>query len=163
MADRGDAQKVGGRAVKFRTTIQQGGKTATGIEIPTDVMVALGGGKKPPVTLTVNGYEYRTTVATIDGRSMVGLSAEHRAASGLSGGDEVEVEIELDTAPRLVQLPADFKAALDAEPAAMATFERLSNSLKRYHVDQIAGAKTDETRHRRIQRSIAVLAAGNQR
>ena len=149
--------------MRFRTIIQQGGKTATGIEIPDEVMAALGAGKKPPVKLSVNGYAYRSTVATIDGRSMVGLSAEHRAASGLRGGDEVEVEIEVDAAPREVQLPPDFKAALDAEPMAVETFARLSNSLKRYHVDQIAGAKTDETRRRRIQRSIAALAAGKQR
>lgn len=149
--------------MKFRTTIRQSGKTATGIELPPEVLAALGAGKKPPVKLTVNGYMYRSTVATIDGRPMVGLSAEHRAASGLQGGDEVEVEVELDTAPRDVQLPPEFKAALDAEPRAMERFARLSNSLKRYHVDQIAGAKSDETRQRRIEKSIAALAAGKDR
>ena len=149
--------------MKFRTTILQGDKTATGIVIPSDVMAALAGGKKPPVSLTVNGYAYRSTVATIDGRSMVGLSAEHRAASGLRGGDEVEVDIELDTEPREVELPTDFKAALDANSLASQTFERLSNSLKRYHVDQVNDAKTEETRQRRIAKSIATLAAGKPR
>ena len=149
--------------MRFRTTILRSGKTATGIEIPTDVLAALNAGKKPPVTVTVNGYKYRSTVATINGRPMVGLNTEHRVASGLSGRDEVTVDIEVDTAPRDVELPPDFKAALDAEPAASATFERLSNSLKRYHVDQINGAKSDETRQRRIERSVAILAAGKQR
>ena len=149
--------------MKFRTTIRQGDKTATGIEIPDDVIAELGAGKKPPVRLRVNGYEYRSTVATIDGRLMVGLSAEHRAASGLKGGDEVEVEIEVDTAPRTVDVPADLQAALDADPQARQTFEKLSNSLKGYHVSQVLGAKTEETRQRRIERSIAALAAGRQR
>src|SRR3954470_14138580 len=107
--------------MRFQTTIRQAeGSTATGIEIPDDVMSTLGAGKKPPVHLTVNGYAYRSTVATVDGRSMVGFSADHRAASGLHGGDEVEVHIEIDTEPRTVELPDDFRQALEADPAAMA-------------------------------------------
>ena len=149
--------------MKFHTTIQQGGKTATGIQIPDDVIAALGAGKKPPVKLTVNGYSYRSTVATVDGDFMVGLSAAHRAASGLRGGDDVEIEIELDTEPRIVELPADFAAALEAEPRAKATFDKISNSLKGYHVSQVTGAKSDETRQRRIQKSISVLREGKPR
>ena len=149
--------------MKFRTTIQQGDKTATGIQIPDDVVAALGAGKKPPVKLTVNGYPYRSTVATVDGKFMVGLSAEHRAKSSLNGGDEVDVEIELDTEPRVVELPADFAAALEAEPMAKATFVKLSNSLKGYHVSQVTGAKSDETRQRRIEKSISVLREGKPR
>ena len=86
--------------MRFRTTILQGGKTATGIEVPDDVMAALGSGKRPKVTVTVNGYSYRSSVASVGGKSMVGLSAEHRAGAGVAGGDEVEVVLELDTAPR---------------------------------------------------------------
>jgi hypothetical protein len=149
--------------MKFRTTILQSGKTATGIPIPDEVVEALGAGKKPPVTMRVNGYAYRSSVATVDGRFMVGFSSEHRAASGLSGGDEVEVEIEVDTAPREVEVPADLAAALDAEPAARETFDGLSFSLKRYHVDQVNGAKTDETRQRRIAKSVALLREGKAR
>jgi hypothetical protein len=149
--------------MRFKTTILQGGKTATGIPIPDDVIEALGAGKKPPVKMTVNGYSYRSTVATIDGRFMVGFSAEHRAASGINAGDAVEVEIEVDTEPRTVDLPADFQAALDAEPKAKATFERLSNSLKGYHVYQVTTAKTDETRRRRIEKSVATLREGKPR
>jgi hypothetical protein len=91
--------------MRFRTTILQSGKTATGIEVPDEVMEALGSGKRPAVTVTVNGYSYRSTVATVGGRSMVGLSAEHRAGAGVAGGDEVEVDVELDTAPREVAVP----------------------------------------------------------
>ncbi len=149
--------------MRFRTRIRQSDGNATGLEIPDEVMAALGAGKKPPVNVTVNGYAYRSTVATIDGKSMVGFSAAHRAASGLSGGDEVEVNIELDTAPRVVEVPSDLAAALDAEPRARETFERLSNSMKGYHVTQVTSAKSDETRQRRIEKSIAVLREGKPR
>jgi hypothetical protein len=149
--------------VKLRTTIKQSGKTATGIEIPDEIIAALGAGKKPPVKMTVNGYEYRSTVATVDGRFMVGFNADHRAASGLEGGDAVDVEIELDTQPRTVEVPADFQAALDADAPAKATFERLSNSLKGYHVTQVTGSKTAETRQRRIEKSVATLHEGRPR
>jgi Bacteriocin-protection, YdeI or OmpD-Associated/Domain of unknown function (DUF1905) len=149
--------------MKFHTTLQQGDKTATGIEIPNEVVEALGAGKKPPVKLRVNGYEYRSTVATIDGKFMVGFNADHRAASGIKGGDEIDVEVELDTQPRTVDVPADLQAALDAEPKAKETFDRLSNSLKGYHVSQVTGAKTEETRQRRIEKSISVLREGKPR
>ena len=149
--------------MRFRTTIVQSGKTATGIEVPDEVMDALGSGTRPAVTVTVNGYSYRSTVATVGGRSMVGLSAEHRAGAGVAGGDEVEVDLELDTAPRQVAVPDDLAAALDAEPAARATFEALSYSNKSWHVLQVTGAKTEETRQRRIARSIEVLRQGRPR
>ena len=149
--------------MKFHTTIKQSDGTATGIVVPDEVVTTLGAGKKPPVKMSVNGYSYRSTVATIDGRFMVGFSADHRAASGLKGGDEVDVEIELDTEPRTVEVPADLQSALDAEPAAQATFDQLSNSLKGYHVYQVTSAKTDETRQRRIEKSIATLREGRAR
>ena len=149
--------------MRFRTTIAQTGKNTTGIPIPDAVIEGLGGGKKPPVRITVNGYSYRSTVATVDGQFMVGLNADHRAASGLAGGQDVEVEIELDTEPRTVDLPGDFAEALDADGAARRTYDGLSNSLKRYHVDQVTGAKSDETRRRRIDKSIATLRAGKPR
>lgn len=150
--------------MKFKTTLKQAeGSTATGIVIPDEVIAALGAGKKPPVKMVVNGYAYRSTVATVSGSYMVGFSADHRAASGLKGGDPVEVEIELDTGPRTVELPADFQAALNADAQAKATFEKLSNSLKGYHVSQVTGTKNPDTRLRRIERSIATLHAGKPR
>ena len=85
--------------MRFRTTIQQSGKTATGIQVPEDIIQTLGAGKRPAVKVTINGYTYRSTVAVMGGRYMVGVSAEHRAGAGVAGGDEVDVDIDLDTAP----------------------------------------------------------------
>ena len=135
----------------------------TGIEVPAEALAALGTSKKPAVQVSLNGYTYRSTVATVDGRYMVGVSSQHRAASGLRAGDDVDVELVLDTAPRTVELPADFAAALDAEPAARATFDKLSNSNKGYHVSLVTGAKSDETRQRRIEKSVATLREGRPR
>jgi hypothetical protein len=149
--------------VRFRATIQQGGKTATGIEVPERVVEALGSGRRPAVKVTINGYTYRSSVAVLGGRYMVGVSAEHRAGAGVAGGDEVEVDIELDTAPREVTVPADLAAALDAEPAARRTFDGLSYSNQSWHVLQVEGAKTDETRQRRITRSVDTLKQGRAR
>jgi hypothetical protein len=149
--------------VRFRTTIQQGGKTATGIQIPEEVVEALGSGKRPAVKVTINGYTYRSTVAVLGGRYMVGVSAEHRAGAGVAGGEEVDVDVELDTAPREVRVPDDFAAALDAEPAARRTFDGLSHSNRSWHVLQVEGAKTSETRLRRIARSVDVLRQGRAR
>jgi len=118
---------------------------------------------RAPVTVTINGYTYRNTVAVMGGRFMIGVSAEHRAAAGVAGGDVVDIDIELDTAPREVAVPADFAAALDAEPAARATFDKLSNSNKGYWTYQLDRAKTDETRRRRIEKSIAALREGKPR
>lgn len=149
--------------MRFRTTIELGGKTATGIRVPDEVVEALGAGKRPAVTVTINGFTYRSTVAVMGGVYMVGVSAENRAGAGVAGGDEVDVDIELDTAPREVAVPADFAAALDAEPAARRTFDGLSNSNKSWHVLQVQGAKTDETRQRRIAKSVEVLREGRAR
>jgi hypothetical protein len=149
--------------MRFRTTILQGDKTATGIHVPDEVIEALGAGKRPKVTVTIRGFTYRSSVATVDGRFMVGVSAENRAGAGVAGGDEVDVDIELDTAPREVTVPADFAAALDAEPNARRTFDGLTYSNKSWHTLQIEGAKTDETRQRRIARSIDALREGRPR
>ena len=149
--------------MRFRTTILQAGKTATGIEVPDEVVEALGSGKRPAVKVTINGYTYRSTVAVVSGRYMVGVSAENRAGAGVAGGDEVDVDMELDTAPREVAVPPDLAAALDAEPAARRTFDGLSYSNRSWHVLQVTGAKTEETRQRRIAKSVDVLKQGRAR
>lgn len=149
--------------MRFHTTILQGDKTATGIEIPPEIVEALGAGKRPAVTITINGFTYRSSIAVMGGAYMVGVSAENRSRTRVSGGDEVDVDIELDTAPREVVVPPDFAAALDAEPAARATFDRLSYSNKSWHVLQVTGAKTDETRTRRILKSLVALREGRVR
>jgi hypothetical protein len=149
--------------MRFRTTILQGDKTATGIRVPDEIVEALGKGKRPPVRITINGFTYRNTIAVMGGDYMVGVSAENRAGAGVAGGDEVDVDIELDTEPRVVTLPPDFATALDAEPAARSTFERLSTSNTGWHVSQVEGAKTDETRQRRIEKQVDALRAGRVR
>ncbi len=149
--------------MRFRATLETEGKTATGINVPSEVVEALGDGKRPRVTVTINGHTYRSSVAVLGGRYMLGVSAENRAAAGVEGGQEVDVELELDTAPREVMIPPDFAAALAAEPAAQATFDGLSYSNKSWHVLQIDGAKTDETRQRRIAKSVEALRAGKVR
>jgi hypothetical protein len=149
--------------MRLRAVVKQTGKNTTGIEVPEEVLQALGGGKRPPVTVAINGYAYRTTLGVMDGVSMVSVSAEHRDAARVAGGDEVDLEIELDTAPREVIVPPELAAALDAEPEARRTFDALSNSNKGWHVTQVSGAKTEETRQRRIAKSIAALKAGRPR
>ena len=147
----------------FRTTILQAGKTATGIEVPEAIVNALGSGKRAKVRVTINGYTYRSSVAPLGGVYMIGVSEDVRREARVAGGDEVEVDLELDTAPREVEVPADLAAALDAEPAARATFEGLSYSNKSWHTSQVEGAKTDETRQRRIAKSVEILREGRPR
>lgn len=149
--------------MKFRTTIEGSGRTATGIRVPPDVVEGLGKGRRPPVRVTIRGHTYRSTVAPLGGAYMIGVSAENRAAAGVAAGDEVEVELELDTAPREVEVPPDFAAALDADAAARRTFEALSYSNRSWHVLSINGAKSPETRRRRIEKSVAALREGRPR
>jgi bacteriocin resistance YdeI/OmpD-like protein/uncharacterized protein DUF1905 len=149
--------------MRFHTRILQSGKTAAGIRVPPEIVEGLGAGKVPKVLVTIRAYTYRSRIAVMGGDYMVGVSAENRAGAGVAGGDEVDVDIELDTAPREVSVSADFAAALDAEPAARRTFDGLSYSNKSWHTLQIAGAKSDETRQRRIARSIETLRDGRPR
>jgi uncharacterized protein YdeI (YjbR/CyaY-like superfamily) len=118
---------------------------------------ALGAGKRPPVIITVNRHSWRSRVATMRGRYLLGLSNANRQAAGLETGDEVDVELELDTEPRVVVEPADFARALDADPVARAAYDRLAYSHKRRHVYAIESAKQPETRARRIDKALAAL------
>jgi hypothetical protein len=149
--------------MKYRTRIAATGPNTTGILVPDDVLASLGGGKRPAVTVRIGDHSYRSSVATMDGRAMISLSAENRAAAGVAAGDDVEVEVARDTAPREVDVPADLQAALDAESAARATWDGLSYSNKRWHVLQVEGAKAAQTRQRRIDKSIATLREGRAR
>jgi len=149
--------------MRFRTTVEQAGKTATGSEVPSTVVEGLGAGRRPPVRVTINGFTYRSTVASMGGRFMVGVSAENRAGAKVAGGDIVDVDIELDTAPREVDVPSDLAAALKEDTKARKTFESLSYSNQNWHVQSIEGAKSDETRQRRIAKSVAALREGRPR
>jgi hypothetical protein len=160
MAMAGTVDEPRSKEMRFRTTILTAGKTAAGIQVPPEIVTSLGAGKVPKVLVTIRGYTYRSSIAMVGGVPMVGVSAENRAAAGVEGGDEVDVDIELDTAPREVTVPADFAAALDAVPDARRTFDALSYSNKSWHTGQVDGAKSDETRRRRIARSVDVLRTG---
>jgi Bacteriocin-protection, YdeI or OmpD-Associated/Domain of unknown function (DUF1905) len=153
----------GGSPMKFPAVIELGGKSATGFRVPDEVVAALDSGKRPAVRVTIGRHTYRSTVAVMDGVFMLPLSAENREAAGVAAGDTVDVELELDTAPRVLAVPGDLAAALDADPEARRTFDALSYSNRRWHVESVEGAKTDETRQRRISKSIASLHAGRPR
>jgi bacteriocin resistance YdeI/OmpD-like protein/uncharacterized protein DUF1905 len=146
--------------IRFRTTILQAGKTATGIRVPDEVIEKLGTSKRPAVRITINGYTYRSTVAVMGGRFMVGVNAQNREKAKVVGGDEVNVDIELDTEPREVTLPADFAAALNRQVKARRLFDGLSYSKKKVFVQGIEGAKTAETRQRRIDKAVSELREG---
>jgi hypothetical protein len=144
----------------FTTTIEQTGKTTTGIVVPESVVEALGAGKRPAVSVTVNGYTYRSSIASMGGRYLISLSAEHRTASGLAGGDEVQVSLELDTAPREVAVPDDLAQALQDDPEASRIFEGLSYSRRLRLALSVDGAKTAETRARRVVKALSDLHEG---
>jgi hypothetical protein len=146
--------------LKFNAVLRLEGKTATGIQVPTGIVATLGSSKRPAVRVTLNSHTYRTTVAVYGEVFMIPVAAEHREAAGLAAGDEVEVTIELDTEPREVIVPPDFASALDRDPAAKKFFEGLSYSNKRRFVLSIEDAKSEETRRRRIEKSVTMLREG---
>jgi hypothetical protein len=136
-----------------------GGNTA-GIEIPAAVVSSLGGGGRPAVHVTIRGVSYRTSIGAMDGKFMLPVSAERRAAAGVEPGDVFDLELELDTTPREVVLPTDFAEALKAEPEAQAAFDRLPHIGKQRHITPIEEAESPETRARRIAKAIEALKLG---
>ncbi len=147
----------------FRAVIQQTGKTACGIEVPEAVVTALGGSKRPAVTVRLNDYEYRSTVAPMNGGWWLGVNSEHREASGLRAGDEVQVTLALDTAPRELEIPAELAAALEADEVARTFFEGLSYSNKRVFTLSVEGTNNPETKARRVEKAIALMRGGRVR
>jgi hypothetical protein len=146
--------------MRFRATIKLGGKTATGIEVPAEVVASLGPSKRPAVRVRIKGHTYRSSVAPLGGVFMLPVSAENRTSAGVAAGDEVDVDIELDTEPREVIMPPDFTEALDHDARARRFFDGLSYSQKLWHVTSIEGAKTAETRQRRIAKAVSMLREG---
>jgi hypothetical protein len=149
--------------MKFRAELQRVGGNATGFEVPQEIVDGLGGGGHPKVVATMNGYEFRSSIAKMGGSYWLGVSAERRDAAGVAGGDVLDVNVELDTAERTVTVPDDLAAALERNPAAKSFWDGLSYSNKQWHVLQIEGAKTPETRGRRVTRSVEMLAEGRAR
>ncbi len=145
--------------MRFRTKILPAGKTAAGIEVPAKVVAALGSSKRPPVRATINGFTYRSTVAVMGGKFMLGVSNEVRANAGVAAGDTVDIDLELDTEAREVPIPPDFAAALARNAKATEFFESLSYSKKLRLVIPI-DVKDSETRKRRISETVARLSSG---
>ena len=148
--------------MKFRAVIQLNGKTATGIPVPPEVVNGLGQGKRPRVRATIAGHTYRSSVGVMGGAFMLPVSAEHRAAAGVAAGDEVEVELAPDLEPREVDLPPDLARALDQDPGASRSFGQLSYSRQQRYVLNVTGAKTPQTRERRLAQAISELRQGSQ-
>jgi Bacteriocin-protection, YdeI or OmpD-Associated/Domain of unknown function (DUF1905) len=149
--------------MKFRATVHTTGKTAAGIPIPDEVIEGLGAGRRPPVRVTINGHTYRTSIGTVDGRAMVSFSVENRLKAGVAGGETVDIDIQVDTQKREVTLSPDFAEALDREPEARRFFDSLTYSVQQVHTLSVEGAKTPETRQRRIEKSVAMLREGRAR
>jgi hypothetical protein len=148
--------------VSFETVVAATGNN-TGIVVPDNVIERLGAGRRPSVAVELNGYKYRSTVGVMQGKHMISISAAVRKATGLKGGDPISVSLSVADGPQDVELPHDFSSALAAEPEAEAFFRSLSNSLQRYHIDNINGAKSADTRQRRIDKAISLFLDGKQR
>jgi hypothetical protein len=144
--------------MRFTTTVELAGKTATGFEVPAEVLSSLGSGKRPAVSVTIGGYTYRTTIGTMGGRPMIPLSAENRTGAGVAAGDAIDVDIELDTAPRTVEVPADLASAL-ADAGVRERFDALAFSHRKEHVRAVESAKAAATRERRIAKCVEMLQA----
>jgi hypothetical protein len=143
--------------MRFSTTLFQSGNN-TGIEVPPELVERLGAGKRPPVLVTVNGFRYPSTIASMGGRFLIPFSSDKRAATGIAGGDAIEVELGLDAAPRVIEPTPDLAEALAANPDAAAAWERLAPSHRKAHVTAIEGAKAAETRARRVAAAVEKLA-----
>lgn len=146
--------------IKLRAQLELRGKTASGFVIPENVITELGAGKKPQVSIHIKGYTYRSSIASMGGEFMLPVSAEVRAKAGANAGEIIEIELELDTEPREVTIPDDFKKALEAKAEAKKHFDNLSYSNKRRLVIPIGDAKTAETRQRRIDKTVQLLSEG---
>jgi len=146
--------------MKFHGRVELNGKTATGIEVPAEVVTGLGAGKRPAVRATVNGFTYRSSVAPMGGRFLLPVSAQIRAGAGVAAGDEVDVDLEVDTEPRTVSVPADLAVALDTDPAVRRAFDALSYSQQLRYVQPVEDAKAAATRQRRIDKVLSDLRPG---
>lgn len=149
--------------MRFRAELEATGKTTTGFHVPDSVVEELGGGGHPKVTVTVNGFTFRTSIAKMGGRYLLGVSGERRKEAGVAAGQVFDVEVELDTAPRELEVPEDLAAALAADPRAKEFWDTLSHSKRSWHVHQVTSAKKAETRAARVEKSVAMLGEGRAR
>lgn len=152
----------GPQSATFETTVTARGNN-TGIVVPDSVVEQLGAGRRPPVLVVVNGYEYRSTVAVMGGQHLISVSSAVRAATGLAAGDAIRVTLTVADSPRTVEVPADLASALAEHEETREFFDGLSNSLQRYHVDTINAAKSPDTRRRRIEKAVSLFLDGKRR
>jgi hypothetical protein len=143
--------------MRFRAELESAGKTAAGFEVPAEVVERLGGGGHPKVSVTVSGFTFRTSIARMGDRFLLGVSAERRARAGIEAGQVLDVDVELDTAPRVIEVPDDLAAALAADAQAKTFWDTLSYSKQSWHVHQVTSAKKAETRAARVEKSVTML------
>lgn len=147
----------------FTTTLQQRGPAAA-VVLDEDQVGAIGeGAKRFPVRATVNGYTWRTSVARMGGEFLVGLNQEVRGRAGAEAGDTVEITLELDSAPREVEVPEALTAALERDAKAKAALEGLAYTHRKEFARWVAEAKREDTRERRVAQAIEMLSAGQTR
>jgi hypothetical protein len=143
--------------ISFRTVLTGEGRTASGIVVPEELMAKLGPAKRYPVVVTINGsYTYRNSVSWYKGAFMISVSSDNKRAAGVAGGQEVDVTIEIDDAPRVLELPEEFSAAL-RDAGALEGFTALSYSKQRTFVEPWSAAKTDATRDKNLAKAIAAV------
>ncbi len=158
-----DAPRTDAPTVRYRTEILATGASTTGIPVPNDVLAELGGGKRIPVVVTIGSHSYQSTVTPYQGRVLVSLSSDNRAAAGIAAGDEVEVTLTRETGPRTTEVPDDLRAAIEADPQASGFFAGLPPSHQKAYVTWITEAKKEETRRSRIDSAVAMLREGKRR
>ena len=146
-------------AERFETTVRLEGKTATMFEVPLDVRTVFGRAR-PPVLVTINGFTYRSTIAAYGDRYYLPLNRNNRRGAAVAAGDEIEVTLEADSEPRLVEVPGDLEVALEADTQARRIFDGLSFSHQREYVEWTREAKRDETRRRRVAAAVERLTEG---
>lgn len=146
--------------MRFRTKVLRAGKTATGVEVPAKIVESLGSTRRPLVRVTINGYTYRSAIAPMGGVFMLGISEEVRRKAGVAGGDTIDVDLELDTQPRDVEVPPELEKALSKNASAKKYFDSLSYSKKYALVAPIANGKTAETRERNLAKAMKALRKG---
>jgi len=149
--------------MKITLKLQSTGGNTTGFQVPDAFLDELGGGGRPKVVVVVNGYEFRSSIARMGGQYWLGVSSARRTEARITPGQTYDLDVVLDRQERTIEVPDDLAAALAADPAAQAFFDGLSFSNKRWHVEQVTGAKTAETRERRVAKSVQMLGAGRAR
>lgn len=149
--------------MKFRAELQSNGKTATGFVVPEEIVARLGAGRHPRVRVTIEAHTYRSSIASMGGRMLLGVSAENREAAGVKAGDVLDVDVEVDTEERTVEVPEALAAELAGDEQAKAFYESLSYSQQQTFALPIRDAKTDETRQRRVDKAMAALREGRKR